>query len=235
MIYEQNTTRVQRSQNKTNSIMSNSAGETKSGDTTSLSWQPTQDEAMSTQLAAHLINHGHSQVWLSTLFSCLNLSAKERIELRSSCKLFRDSLKALPLWTTFPHPDHGTLDSFIDHLNLLWGNFFLVLLRSFLLEQKYEQDYPPIQMNQIFTRALLEKKNLDGTFNIDFGLDVRSNVHVKEMTMPTKKPEMPPFSNIIFLQNGVYDCSGCHCIEFSVQLVGESRDGTIVKGGINVA
>jgi hypothetical protein len=60
----------------------------------------------------------HLIAWWSRIFSFLYVpDEKDHIPLRSLCRLFRDSLKPLPLWTSFPHPKYPTLKDLIDKLN----------------------------------------------------------------------------------------------------------------------
>ena len=47
---------------------------------------------------------------------------KEYINLRSFSKLFHRALPLPPLWTSFPHSNHATLQSLVDRLEELRGN-----------------------------------------------------------------------------------------------------------------
>ena len=60
----------------------------------------------------------HLIAWWSRIFSFLCVPDDEdRIELRSLCRLFRDALKSLSLWTSFPHPNYPTLNDLMNKLN----------------------------------------------------------------------------------------------------------------------
>ena len=59
----------------------------------------------------------HLIAWWSRIFSFYIPDEKDRIELRSLCRLFRDALKPPPLYTTFPHPNYPTLNVLMDTLN----------------------------------------------------------------------------------------------------------------------
>ena len=45
--------------------------------------------------------------WWKFIFSCLGLKKKDHLELRWMCRIFRDALPCLPLWTSFPHPRYN--------------------------------------------------------------------------------------------------------------------------------
>ena len=63
----------------------------------------------------------HLIAWWSRIFSFYVPDDKDLIELRSLCRLFRDSLKPLPLWTIFPHPNFPTLNGLMNKLNELYA------------------------------------------------------------------------------------------------------------------
>ena len=64
----------------------------------------------------------HLIAWWSRIFSFLCVpDDKDRIPLRSLCRLFRDSLKPLPLWTSFPHPKYPTLNRLMNKLNEMYA------------------------------------------------------------------------------------------------------------------
>ena len=64
----------------------------------------------------------HLIAWWSRIFSFLCVpDDKDRIELRSLCRLFRDALKPLPLWTSFPHPNYPTLNDLMNKLNEMYA------------------------------------------------------------------------------------------------------------------
>jgi hypothetical protein len=64
----------------------------------------------------------HLIAWWSRIFSFYVPDEKDRKKLRFLCRLFRDSLKPLPLWTSFPHPKYPTLDVLMDALNRVYQN-----------------------------------------------------------------------------------------------------------------
>ena len=99
-------------------------GET-NGDTTTMI-------VAATYLATHLIvpyfvtstgeikRPEHLIAWWSRIFSFFVPNEKDRIELRFLCRLFRDSLKPPPVWTSFPHPNYTTLDGLMNTLNSVY-------------------------------------------------------------------------------------------------------------------
>ena len=89
----------------------------------------TSDMYLSTHLIApYFITAGgeikrpeHLIAWWSRIFSFYVPDEKDRIPLRSLCRLFRDSL-TMPIWTTFPHPKYPTLNCLLDKLNNVYQN-----------------------------------------------------------------------------------------------------------------
>jgi ribosomal protein L20A (L18A) len=64
----------------------------------------------------------HLIAWWSRIFSFLYVpDDKVHIPLRSLCRLFRDALKPLPLWTSFPHPNFPTLNGLMNKLNEMYA------------------------------------------------------------------------------------------------------------------
>jgi hypothetical protein len=59
----------------------------------------------------------HLIAWWSRIFSFYVPDEKDQLHLRFLCRLFRDALKPLPLWASFPHPNYPTLKKFMDTLN----------------------------------------------------------------------------------------------------------------------
>jgi hypothetical protein len=59
----------------------------------------------------------HLIAWWTRIFSFYVPDEKDRKKLRFLCRLFRDSLKPPPLYTTFPHPNYPTLNELMNALN----------------------------------------------------------------------------------------------------------------------
>ena len=74
-------------------------------------------------LALRLVSHHKRMSLLQRIFSFHETkSPKEYINLRSSSKLFHSVLRPPPLWTSFPHSNHATLQSLVDRLEELRGD-----------------------------------------------------------------------------------------------------------------
>ena len=67
------------------------------------------------RLPYHLIG------WWVIIWEYLNPTQHDRLHLRRLCHLFKDSLKPPPpgIYTEFPHPNHTSLDSLINRMNVL--------------------------------------------------------------------------------------------------------------------
>ena len=73
--------------------------------------------------ASRLLSHHKKVSLLQRILSCHETkNPKHYIDLRSSSKLFRNALQPPPLWTTFPHSNHATLQSLLDRLEQLRGD-----------------------------------------------------------------------------------------------------------------
>ena len=114
---------------------------------------------------------------------------KDRIELRSLCRLFRDALKPLPLWTSFPHPNYPTLNDLMNKLNemyaalpdIVWEVPTSLLLETLLVAgMKVRVKYGADE----FEDATIQKVNVDETFDIVFDVGnfgTRKNVPLNEI------------------------------------------------------
>jgi hypothetical protein len=118
----------------------------------------------------------HLIAWWSRIFSFLFLCVPddniERIELRSLCRLFRDALKPLPLWTSFPHPNFPTLNGLMNKLNemyaalpdIVWEVPTSLLLETLVVGMKVRVKYGDVS----FKDATIQKVNENETFDIVF-------------------------------------------------------------------
>ena len=64
-----------------------------------------------------IVKHGYSVSWFKQrICPYVGFNEKDTIELRRSCRLFRDSLDP-PLWAWFPNSKYKSLNGFMDTLN----------------------------------------------------------------------------------------------------------------------
>jgi hypothetical protein len=137
----------------------------------------------------------HLIAWWSRIFSflCVPADDKDRIELRSLCRLFRDALKPLPRWTSFPHPNYPTLHSLMDTLNEMYAALPAVVwevptaLEALVVGRKVRAKCVGWRGGTSFKDATIQKVNEDDTFDLVF-VDVysfpRKNVPLNEIQSP---------------------------------------------------
>ena len=78
----------------------------------------TDEEVIMTAALRRIVKHGYSLSWFKQrVFRYLGPNAKDTIELRSYCKLFRDALNPPPLWASFPNSKYKKLNQFMNKLN----------------------------------------------------------------------------------------------------------------------
>ena len=114
----------------------------------------------------------HLIAWWSRIFSflCVPDDNIERIELRSLCRLFRDALKLLPLWTSFPHPNFPTLNGLMNKLNEMYAALPDIVwevptsLETLVVGMKVRVKYGDVS----FKDATIQKVNENETFDIVF-------------------------------------------------------------------
>jgi hypothetical protein len=134
----------------------------------------------------------HLIAWWSRIFSFLFLydvpDEKDHIPLRSLCRLFRDSLKPLPFWTSFPHPNFSTLNGLMNKLNemyaalpdIVWEVPTSLLLETLVVGMKVRVKYGDVS----FKDATIQKVNENETFDIVFddgNFGTRKNVPLNEI------------------------------------------------------
>ena len=130
----------------------------------------------------------HLIAWWSRIFSFYVPDDKDRIELRSLCRLFRDALRPPPVWTTFPHPNYPTLNSLIDTLNEMY-----VSLPNIIWEECTAPSGTLVVGTEVRAKfverwgtsikdATIQKVNEDETFDVVFGdRRTRKNVPLNEI------------------------------------------------------
>ena len=117
----------------------------------------------------------------SRIFSFLCVpDDKDHIPLRSLCRLFRDSLKPLPLWTSFPHPNFPTLNGLMNKLNEMyaalpsdWEECAALLLETLVVGMKVrvkyvDDEYSGDDDEGEFEYVTIQKVNENETFDIVF-------------------------------------------------------------------
>ena len=134
----------------------------------------------------------HLIAWWSRIFSFLFLCVPddniERIELRSLCRLFRDALKPLPLWTSFPHPNYPTLNDLMNKLNemyaalpdIVWEVPSALHVETLVVGMKVRVKNGAGECED----ATIQKVNVDETFDIVFDdghFGSRKNVPLNEI------------------------------------------------------
>jgi len=102
-----------------------STGETKEPTTatTSLDADGGEERDELSLLALRLVSHHKRMSLLRRILSFHETrNPKHYINLRSSSKLFHSVLRPPPLWTSFPHSNHATLQSLVNRLEELRGD-----------------------------------------------------------------------------------------------------------------
>ena len=135
----------------------------------------------------------HLIAWWSRIFSFLFLCVPddniERIELRSLCRLFRDALKPLPLWTSFPHPNFPSLNRLMKKLNKMYAALPGIVWE---VPTSLHVETLVVGMNKVRVKygadecedATIQKVNVDETFDIvfdDCNFGTRKNVPLNEI------------------------------------------------------
>ena len=133
------------------------------------------------------------------VFSFLDLSYKDRIEMRCYCRLFHkveniltlnkhgyEMLTPIPKWTEFPHPKYSTLNELMDKLNAMYAalpsdweectvpGLLVVEMKvraKYVDDENSSDDDDDDETNEEFEDATIEKVNDDETFDIVFDND----------------------------------------------------------------
>ena len=132
----------------------------------------------------------HLIAWWSRIFSFLCVpDEKDRIPLRSLCRLFRDSLKPLPLWTSFPHPNFSSLNGLMNKLNEMYAALPGIVWE---VPSALHVETLVVGMNKVRVKygagecedATIQTVNADETFDIvfdDSSFGSRKNVPLNEI------------------------------------------------------
>ena len=132
----------------------------------------------------------HLIAWWSRIFSFLFLCVPddniERIELRSLCRLFRDALKPLPLWTSFPHPKYPTLNRLMNKLNEMYAALPGIVwdvptsLETLIVRMKVCVKYGADEFEDATIQKVIENETYDVVFD-DGHFGTRKNVPLNEI------------------------------------------------------
>ena len=137
----------------------------------------------------------HLIAWWSRIFSFYVPDEKDRFELRFLCRLFRDSLKPLRLWTSFPHPKYPTLDGLMDKLNRVFGEdpnkapkIVFVMNGTFHIpvtknEYGHDENYVTIGYPIMIIGAGQDKTTIHGGFKIEGTKEEKKRVDMQGVTM----------------------------------------------------
>jgi hypothetical protein len=148
-----------------------------------------------------IVKHGYSLSWFKhRVFPYLGPNVKDTIELRSYCKLFRDSLDPPPLWASFPSSKYKKLNRFMNKLNSVYKKdptkapkIVFVMEGTFHGNNSYVKINYPLMM----IGAGRNKTFLDG-YNLRIGGKKEEGKEVVVQDMTSSRAE-----NGLFAQNGL--------------------------------
>ena len=170
------------------------------------------------------------------------------------CRIFRDALPPLALWTSFPHPLYPTLKGLMDRLNHLGNDYVQCEAANISIGLKvyYDRYYGNGTYKDHTT---ITKINPDGSYNTMSSLAIRVN-DVPLAKLKQKVIHILP--SLLFIENGEHTIeiykeeymlddseAGCRCyygpyvgdynivnINIPISIIGESREHCIVMGGL---
>ena len=131
----------------------------------------------------------HLIAWWSRIFSFLCVpDEKDHIPLRSLCRLFRDALKPLPLWTSFPHPNFPSLNGLMDALNemyaalpgIVWEVPSALHVEALVVGTKVRVKYGADECEDATIQTVNENETFDIVFD-DGNFGSRKNVPLNEI------------------------------------------------------
>jgi hypothetical protein len=165
----------------------------------------------------------------------LGIKKRAQLELRWMCRIFRDALPCLPLWTSFPHPIYPTLKGLADRLNHLGNDYVDLKASDMSIGLKVYLDHGPCYKDHTITKI-----NPDGTYNIT-GLPFIYTQNIPLAKLKQKVIHSLP--SLLFIENGIhvieiYQRYGSDSnrvnINIPISIVGESREHCIVIGGLQM-
>jgi len=161
--------------------------------------------------------------WWKIIFACLALKKRHQLELRSMCRIFRDALPCLPLWTSFPNPRYPTLRELAGRLNHLGNDYVDLKAADILIGLTVYIDHG----NGTYKDHTITKINPDGTYNIT----ERNNAPLANL----KQKVIHILPSLLFIADGIHDEGGnAICINIPISIIGSSREHCIVIGGLNM-
>jgi len=162
--------------------------------------------------------------WWKVIFSYLGIKKKEQLELRWMCRIFRDALPCIPLWTSFPHPMYPTLNGLVGRLNHLGNDYVECSAADMSIGLKVYVDRYGLE---IYKDHTITKINPDGTYNIT----EKNNVPLARL----KQKVIHILPSLLFIEDGVHDEGGNIVnIHIPISIIGESREHCIVMGGLKM-
>jgi len=165
--------------------------------------------------------------WWKIIFSYLGIKKRAQLELRWMCRIFRDALPCLPLWTSFPHPLYPTLIGLMGRLNHLGNHFVNLKAADISIGLKVYLDHGVVYVDHTITKI-----NPDGTYNIT-GNPHYPHDHVALSKLKQKVIHICP--SLMFIADGVHDEGGeVLDISIPISIIGESREHCIVVGGLQM-
>jgi len=154
------------------------------------------------------------------------------------CRIFRDAIPALPLWTSFPHPLYPTLNGLMDRLNHLGNDYVDVKAADISIGLQVYFDRTEyswaVKLVCQSDHTIITKINSDGTYNITG----KNNVTLSKI----KQKVTHALPLLFFIDKGVHEIEmntndgnfnrNILYIRIPISIVGESREHCIVIGGL---
>ena len=148
--------------------------------------------------------------WWKIIFSCLGLKSRDHLELRWMCRIFRDAIPALPLWTSFPNPRYPTLNGLVDRLNHLDNDYVDCKAADMFIGLKvyiYRYDY--VDQCLVWVDFTIARINSNGTYNTTKQIDLPSSqrINVPEHNVPLvklKQKVIHILPSLLFIGDGVH-------------------------------
>ena len=170
--------------------------------------------------------------WWKIIFSYLGVNKRAQLHLRWMCRIFRDAIPALPLWTSFPHPRYPTFKGLMGRLNHLGNHYVACTAEDMSIGLKVYID------RGTYEEHTITKINPDGTY-------ITNELCCVPLARFLQKV-INVLPLILFIDNGnhtidiykEYSSARSYCnyvnINIPISIIGESREHCIVIGGLKV-